>query len=259
MTKLRNIKGLLLDLEGVIYSGNKIIDGSIETIDKLRSNDFIIRYLTNTTTSPKNKILEKLRSLNLKVSEDDIFSPTIAANEYLKDQKINEIFLLTDKSLEEDFKNFKIDYENACAVIIGDIYKDFNWENLNLAFEIINKNDSTIIALHKNRYCRRDENLSLDLGPFVAALEYATNKKAVVMGKPEKKFFSLALKNMGLSIDKVIMVGDDIVSDIGGAKQNNIFSIQVRTGKYQESDESGEFLQPDLRINSIADLADVLI
>jgi Predicted sugar phosphatases of the HAD superfamily len=55
------------------------------------------------------------------------------------------------------------------------------------------------------------------------------------------------------------MVGDDIVSDIGGAKQNNIFSIQVRTGKYQESDESGEFLQPDLRINSIADLADVLI
>ena len=106
MTKLRNIKGLLLDLEGVIYSGNRIIEGSIETIDKLKSNDFIIRYLTNTTTSPKNKILEKLRSLNLKVSEDDIFSPTIAANDYLKDQKINEIFLLTDQSLEEDFKNF---------------------------------------------------------------------------------------------------------------------------------------------------------
>jgi len=259
MKNVNPFEGLLLDLEGVLYQGDKIIDGAFESINEIKKNNIKIRYLTNTTTTPRKLILNKLIKFGLPIQESDIFSPVIAANNFLNEKKISRIFLLAEKNLIEDFKKIELDTKKPQAVIIGDIYKNFNWDILNKTFQIISDNNSIIIALHKNKYCRRDENLSLDLGPFVAALEYATNKKAVVMGKPEKNFFSLALKNMGLSIDKVIMVGDDIVSDIGGAKQNNIFSIQVRTGKYQESDESGEFLQPDLRINSIADLADVLI
>ena len=258
MLNKNKIKGFLIDLEGVLYNGDTLIDGSIETISFLKSKSFKIRFLTNTTTTPRKSIIEKLKKFNLPADISDIFSPVIATNNFLSQKKISKIYLLANKSLEADFKDVSFDELSPEAVILGDIYKEFNWDKLNTAFQLITKNDAIIIALHKNRYCRRDGQLGLDLGPFVQALEYATSKEAVLIGKPEKNFFQLALDDMELANDEVVMIGDDIISDIAGAKNNNILAIQVRTGKYQQSDEQDSYVQPDLRINSIVDLSGLL-
>ena len=85
MKNLNEIKGLLIDLEGVIYSGDQIIKGAIETIARLKDK-FKIRYITNTTTTSRNLIFQNLKSLNLPVNENDIFSPSIAVNYFLKDK-----------------------------------------------------------------------------------------------------------------------------------------------------------------------------
>ena len=252
--KLNNIKGILLDLEGVLYTGEKLINGAVKTIKYLKQQNLMIRYLTNTTTTSQRLILSKLRKFHIPACKSDIFSPSIAANMYLKEKNIKKIYLLSNKLLREDFADFKVDEKNAKAVILGDIYKEFNWEKLNKAFQIIIENNAIIIALHKNKYCRREKKIALDLGPFVESLEYASNKRAIIMGKPEKNFFSLALKDMNLPINQVVMVGDDILSDIGGAKKNNIIAIQVKTGKFQKKDVTTSPNQPDFRINSIADL-----
>ena len=259
MKNFKNIKGILIDLEGVLYLGNNIIEGSIESIAKIKSQKIKIRYLTNTTTVPIKLILEKLRKFKIPASKDEIFSPIIAANNYLNNKKISSIFLLTNKILKQDFQDFDLNNKNPEAIILGDIYKEFNWENLNKAFQLINNNKALIIALHKNRYCRREGEISLDLGPFVKALEFASSTKAIIMGKPEKNFFDLAIQDMKLMNEEVIMVGDDIISDIEGAKKNNIYSIQVKTGKYQKVDELNKYLQPDLRIDSIDNLPNLLI
>ena len=253
MNVLNNFKGLLIDLEGVIYSGEEVIDGSIETIEKLKKK-FKIRYLTNTTTTSRNLIFQKLINLNLSVNEEDIFSPSIAINAFLKDKKIKNISLIANEKINSDFKEFNINSNNPDAVIMGDIYKDFNWDKLNNAFELLLKKECLLIALHKNKYCKRNNKIALDLGPFVNALEYASSKNAIVIGKPEKNFFDLAINSLSLNKNETIMIGDDIVSDIEGAKSNNIKAIQVRTGKFQSNDESDNFIQPDYRINSIADL-----
>ena len=253
MNVLNNFKGLLIDLEGVIYSGEEVIDGSIETIEKLKKK-FKIRYLTNTTTTSRNLIFQKLINLNLSVNEEDIFSPSIAINAFLKDKKIKNISLIANEKINSDFKEFNINSNDPDAVIMGDIYKDFNWDKLNNAFELLLKKECLLIALHKNKYCKRNNKIALDLGPFVNALEYASSKNAIIMGKPEKNFFDLAINSLSLNKNETIMIGDDIVSDIEGAKSNNIKAIQVRTGKFQSNDESDNFIQPDYRINSIADL-----
>ena len=144
------------------------------------------------------------------------------------------------------------------AIILGDLFKEFNWEKLNKIFHTILENNALIIALHKNRYCKRENKLSLDLGPFVAALEYATSKKSVLIGKPEKNFFNLAIEDMKLKNEEVVMIGDDIVADIGGAKNICLSTIQVKTGKFQKKDETNVYLQPDYRINSISELPYIL-
>ena len=141
---------------------------------------------------------------------------------------------------------------------MGDIYKNFNWEILDQIFKFVYLNNATFIALHQNKYCMRDGKVSLDLGPFVKAVEYASNKKSILMGKPEKNFFDMAIKDMGISKDAVLMIGDDIISDIKGAKEFDIKAIQVKTGKYQLKDEGKEFIQPDFRIDSIANLSNLI-
>ena len=83
-------------------------------------------------------------------------------------------------------------------------------------------------------------------------------KKSILIGKPEKNFFNLAIEDMGLRKEDVVMIGDDIFADIGGAVNNSIPVIQVRTGKFQKKDETNLYLQPDYRINSIVDLPNIL-
>ena len=78
------------------------------------------------------------------------------------------------------------------------------------------------------------------------------------MGKPEKNFFNMAIDDMGVSKNEVVMIGDDIVSDIKGAKDFGIKTIQVKTGKYQETDSDNKFTQPDERIESIVDVVNLL-
>ena len=253
MDKFKDIKGLLIDLEGVIYSGDKIIEGAINTLEKL-NRKFKIKYLTNTTTTSRKLIYQKLRNFKLPLIETDIFSPSIAVTYYLKNNNISNIYLLANSNIKSDFNQFTFDDQNPQAIILGDIYKDFNWDNLNKTFELLTKNETILLALHKNRYCQRNNQISLDLGPFVCALEYASSQKAVVIGKPEKTFFDLAIDSLGFNKDEIIMIGDDIFSDIGGAKSNNIKAIQVKTGKYQLKDESQKIIQPDYSINSIAEL-----
>jgi len=253
-----NYKGILLDLEGVIYEGSRLIDGSIETINKLLAHGFNIKYLTNTTTTSRRLVFEKLIQFKLPLIEPDIFSPAIAANIFLKKKNISRISLFTNQSLQEDFADFVIDDLRPDAIILGDLYKEFSWEKLNKAFQIILEANPLIIALHKNRYCKRENKLGLDLGPFVAALEYATSKKSVLIGKPEKNFFNLAIEDMKLKNEEVVMIGDDIFADIGGAKNIFLSTIQVKTGKFQKKDETNVYLQPDYRINSISELPHIL-
>lgn len=253
MEILNKTKGLLIDLEGVLYVGDDLIPGAIETITKL-SERFSIRYLTNTTTTSRNSIFKKLKKMNLPLREEHIFSPSIAITMYLKNHNINNIYLLTNPDLHPDFSEYNFDDKNPQAIILGDVYKNFNWDSLNKVFQLQLKNNSILIGLHKNKYCKRDNQISLDLGPFVSALEYATSKKAIIIGKPSKDFFDLAINSLNLNKNEIFMIGDDINADIGGAKGQNISAIQVKTGKYQQNDESDDFVQPDYRVDSIADL-----
>ena len=84
------------------------------------------------------------------------------------------------------------------------------------------------------------------------------NKKSILMGKPEKKFYNMAIEDMRVPKNEVVMIGDDILSDIKGAKDIGIKTIQVKTGKYQETDSDNKFSQPDERIETIVDVVNLL-
>ena len=254
MKNIENIEAFLIDLEGVLYSDNKLISGSIEIIKELKKEGLKLRFLTNTTTAPRKLIYEKLLNFGFDIEENEIFTPIIATKNYLRDNAVKKISLFTNIEIIEEFQEYEITQKNPDAVIMGDIYKNFNWEILDRIFKLVYLNNAGLIALHQNKYCMRDGKVSLDLGPFVRTIEYASNKKSILMGKPEKNFFDLVIKDMGANKDSVVMIGDDITSDIKGAKEFGIKAIQVKTGKFQKEYCSDKFIQPDKRLDSIIDL-----
>jgi HAD superfamily hydrolase (TIGR01458 family) len=151
-----------------------------------------------------------------------------------------------------DLAELTLTDERPDYVLIGDLGEGFTYERLNGAFRHLMEG-AELLALQKNRYWQTEVGLALDAGPFVAALEFASGKKASVVGKPEREFFRLALEDLGLEAGQVAMVGDDAEADVVGARRAGLVGIQVRTGKWQA--DVGE---ADRVIDSVADLPGIV-
>ncbi len=249
---MEGIKGLLLDIDGVLYVGDRPLPGAISALKKLRSK-FQVRFITNTTRKPKSRVVEKLKSMGFDVHEEEVFTALEATADFLKKRKAKAYFLLTDEAMDgvRDLVGEPPDY-----VVVGDAHHNFTYENLNRAFRYLMEG-ARLITSGKNRYFKdRDGGLSLDAGPFVRALEFASGKRARVIGKPSREFFLSAVRSMALSPNECAIVGDDIESDVLGGMKAGLYGILVKTGKFREEDlKKGK---PDLVIESIAVLPDVL-
>ena len=252
-----SVKGVLLDLEGVLYQEGTAIAGATEALAELQRRDLGIRFLTNTTTRPRSHILARLTSYGIEARAEQLFTPAIAARGLLERQGCHRIHLAAPPELAEDFDGIEIVTDDPQAVVLRDLHLGFTWERLNELFTMV-LNGARLIALHRNRYCTRDGCIALDLGPFVAALEYACGTEASVVGKPDRDFFRLAVEDLGLPAEAVVMVGDDLEADIGGAQRAGLRAIQVETGKFRPSDRDQSTIHPDGQIASIADLPGML-
>jgi len=164
-----------------------------------------------------------------------LFMPAIAARRHLQAHGLIP-HLLVHPALEEDFAGLPAG-DGPKAVVVGDAAQGFTYERLNAAFRAL-EDGAAFLALARNRSFRDgDGHLSLDAGPFVAALEYAAGSEALVLGKPSADFFAAAIDSLGCDPSEAAMIGDDVEADIGGAQAAGIDGILVRTGKYQTGDE----------------------
>jgi HAD superfamily hydrolase (TIGR01458 family) len=142
----------------------------------------------------------------------------------------------------------------ADYVIVGDLGERWSFRTLNRAFRLLHNNPAaTLIALGMTRYWQAPDGPRLDTAPFVAALEHATGRRAVVLGKPSREFFAAAVSRLGLTPADVLMIGDDIRTDIAGAQAAGLKTALVRTGKFRPPDLD-EGIQPDALLDSIAGL-----
>jgi len=110
-----------------------------------------------------------------------------------------------------------------------------------------------LVALGMTRYWRAEDGLRLDAGAFVRALEYAAGRTAVVVGKPDPTFYGAAVDTLHVPADQVVMIGDDIHTDIESAQRAGLTGVLVRTGKFSASDLSGG-VSPETVLDSVADL-----
>jgi HAD superfamily hydrolase (TIGR01458 family) len=259
MGLVKEIQGFLIDLDGVLYVGNQPVEGAREAIAFLKENGYPFRCLSNTTRKCRQTIAARLSSMGFDIPADDIFTPPLAAVIHMKKSGKTCYHLLATGDVETDFSGMKRAGSGTKPdwVIVGDAGDNVTYEHLNAAFRFL-MDGAELLALENDRYWMAADGLSLSAGPIVRALEYASGKTALVTGKPSPAFFSLALQDMGLRPDQVVMIGDDIRTDIGGAYHAGIGGILVRTGKYRSDSVEAAPIQPASTIDSIASIAEVI-
>jgi HAD superfamily hydrolase (TIGR01458 family) len=254
---LSNISGLLFDLDGVLYIGDSVVDGAVEALNRIKSLNIPCRFTTNTTTKSLSALYRKLVNLGLPIEEEEVFGVIRATQAYLRERGKPTCFLMLSDDPLQDFAEFPVDERHPDVVVIGDVGKRWDYDLMNRVFNMV-INGAEMVALHKGRYWQTEDGLQMDIGAFVAGLEYVTGKEATVIGKPSKSFFELALKDMQLTAEGVAMIGDDIVNDIGGAQNAGMNGILVKTGKYREDLVSASDISPDLIVDSITSIPGLL-
>ncbi len=252
-TALEGVEGLLLDLSGVIYVQDEAVPGAAEALDRLRSEGIPVRLVTNTTMRPRSSILERLDRLGIEADPAELITPASLAKRRCEEAGYESVALVVLDELLGDLEGLEERGDPVDAVVVGDLGGGWDYEVLNRAFRQL-MDGAALIALQKNRYWETAEGLSLDAGPFVSALEYATGREAEVVGKPSPAFFELALGELEVSAGHAAMVGDDVEADVGGAMEAGLAGILVRTGKYREELVRESGIEPTATVDSIADV-----
>lgn len=227
------INGVLLDLEGVLYIGDYPLPGSREALLSLRAAGIPTRFVTNTTRLTRAAIVNRLASMGLDVPIEHLFTPVVVARQYLIARQLTP-HLLVHPDIHGEFADLL--GPPPSAVLLGDAGSVFSYETLNQCFRLLVAG-LPLLAMGSNRYFREGNALSLDVGPFMAALEYAAQMEAVVLGKPSAEFFLAGVNSLDLPMHEVIMVGDDAEMDVYGALTAGLRGALVRTGKYRPGDE----------------------
>lgn len=251
---MKQPRGILFDLDGVIYNGETPIEGAAEAIAWARRERIPFLFVTNTTSRPRDTLVRKLESFGILATTEDIWTPAVAANLWLAERGISPAALFVPAETAAEFQDVAVADAGAKTVVIGDLGDSWDFATLNRAFRLLHADAETIlVALGMTRYWMSPTGPSLDVAPFVVALEHASGRRAVVLGKPSQEFFTAAAAKLQLPSADLLMVGDDIRTDIGGAQAAGLRGAIVKTGKFRPDDlEQG--VRPDAVWNSVADL-----
>ncbi|MDM5270565.1 TIGR01458 family HAD-type hydrolase [Sulfurovum sp. zt1-1] len=252
---LKDIKGIMTDIGGVLYVGSEPIQGAPKALNTLRSR-YPLRLISNTTRSTPFQIVKHLQKLGFTIDESEMYTALAATRDYVRAKKYKAYTLLTDEA-NVYFAELRSNDQVDC-VVVADAHKNFHFDTMNQAFRHIEEG-AELIGAAKSRYFKdSDGKLTMGTGSWIAALEFASGKEATIIGKPSASFFHLVAESLGMNPSEILMVGDDIISDIGGAQKAGFKTALVKTGKFKESDLHSD-IKPDIICDSFTDLVEQLL
>jgi HAD superfamily hydrolase (TIGR01458 family) len=247
-----------LDIDGVLAVSWRPLPGAVEAIEWLRRHEVRFRLITNTTTHTRAALARTLTEAGIAVSPAEIVTAVVATAAYLRAaHRGRRVFVLSDGDARADLEGVELVEEDADVVVLGGAFDGFDYATLNRVFRMLMAG-ADLVAMHRNLYWRTDEGWQLDGGAYVAALEEATGRRATVCGKPAEAYFDSALGEIDVPAARAAMVGDDVVNDVLGAQATGLTGVLVRTGKFRPEDLERASGAPDVVLDSIAELPDLV-
>ena len=247
--------GYLIDMDGVVYRGHELIPGADRFIQELRSRKVPFLFLTNNSQRTRRDVATRLQRLGVEVEEEHVFTCAMATARFLAEQKpggtayvIGEGGLLT--ALHGN--GYSIVDRDPDYVVVGE-GRTFSFEMAESALNMI-LNGAKLVATNLDPNCPTQDGSRPGCGALVAMLESASGIKAFSVGKPSPVMMRAARKELGLTTDQTVMIGDTMDTDILGGVQLGFKTILALSGTTREIDLPRYAFRPDMMVDSIADL-----
>lgn len=277
---LAGVRALLLDLDGVIVLAEKPVEGSAAAIATLAEKRIPFRIVTNTSLVSRATLSRWGASMGAPIPADRFQSALSVSAAYTARHFPGQplYVLASDDALSEFAGQRLLSHEDAgnrdaraAAVVVGDSPESATWDNLNRAFRLI-RNGAELIGMHKNRWWLTPDGPTIDSGAFVAGLEFATGARARIVGKPAPEFFREAATQLATEVrsrgepalrrHEILIVGDDLETDIRAAQRSGLRGAFVLTGKHTRTDLAAARERrrpaPDLVAESLAEVVAAL-
>jgi HAD superfamily hydrolase (TIGR01458 family) len=251
---------ILLDVDGVLHVSGEPIPGAAQAVRELRAAGHRLRFVTNATTRSKAQLAAELQAMGIELDVSEVQTTADAAVAALRGKRV---LALVMHALIHDLEELEIVGEGADAVLIGGADDSpetnlvFSYMNLARAFAELELG-AELYCLHRNRWWQTARGPLLDSGCYVAGLEYAAQSPATVLGKPSPAYFDAACRALDAEPSMTWMVGDDLETDVAGARGVGMRAVLVRTGKFRPDAVETSRIQPDGIVSSIAHLPEWL-
>ena len=259
MESFKNIRALIIDMDGVLWHGTQAMPGLVEFFKTL--NDLDIRYIlaTNNASLTLDQYVTKLANMGVTVSQKQILTSGMATALYLSERvnpKETRVFVVgedgatqplldlgfTLTGLYEVDNSDKPEQKGADIVVCG---KDETLTWAKLATASLNiRAGASFIGTNADTTLPTEHGITHGNGAILAALEVATGVSPTIIGKPEPIIYQQALGLLGISPDETVALGDRLETDILGAVRTGIRSIMVLTGISSEADLQDSGYQP---------------
>lgn len=282
---LHGVRGLLLDLDGVLALKGAAVPGAPEALAALERHGVPYLVVTNTSLVSRATLARWGRSVGF-ATPPDRFQSALTASAELVRREFGErpVYVITSDDARAEFEGLGVldgagadaalaDGSDVAAVVLGDSPDQLTRENLNRAFRLVLRG-AALIGMHRNPWWLTPEGPTLDAGTFLVGLEWATKRKARTVGKPDPAFFRVAVGRMAaeaasrgearLRRHDLAMVGDDALNDIGGGRRAGLRTVFVRSGKHGDAElaeaaRGARGYQPDAVAPSIAEVVAALV
>ena len=251
----RLMLGYLIDMDGVIYRGGQLIPGADRFINELRRAEIPFRFLTNNSQRTRRDVATRLRRLGIDVGEEHIYTCAMATARFLAQQRPRgTAYVIGEGGLLNAL------HENGYAIVDRDPDYVVVGEGRTISFEMVEAalgmilGGAKLIATNMDPNCPTERGLRPGCGATAAMLEAASGTKAFSVGKPSPVMLRGARKELGLTTDQTVVIGDTMETDILGGTQLGFRTILVLSGGTRRDDLGRFAYRPDKVVESIADL-----
>lgn len=231
MEQIRNKKGFICDMDGVIYHGSRILDGVADFVNWLIDNEKKFVFLTNSPEKTPHELSMKLERMGLKVSPDNFYTSAMATAEFLKSQKPGcTAYVIGESGLTKALYDQKIYMNdvNPDYVVVGET-RTYNFEKIEKAIELVNKG-AKLIGTNPDITGPTERGIMPATGSLIAPIEIATGKKAYFVGKPNPLMLRHGLKKLNCHSEEIAFIGDRMDTDIIAGIESNVDTVLVLSG-----------------------------
>ncbi len=253
---LRAVKGFLLDMDGTIYLGDRLLDGSLQFLDALKQTGRTALFVTNNSSKNGDVYQQKLTRMGVDVAYANVLTSGQAAAAYcMREMAGKKAYVLGNPMLIEEFE--------ALGLPMDQIHPDYvlvaydttlDYQKMTAVCDFV-RAGLPYLATHPDFNCPTETGYAPDIGAIMAFIEASTNRKPdLIIGKPNAGIVEEALRITGLQKHQLAMVGDRLYTDIQTGKNFCMLSILVLTGEATMADVQNGDIKPDLIFDKLSDM-----